>query len=170
MATSESFAEARSGEPRTLTALLLEGIALRRLSNEDATELAKTRALDAAGQSFVGYSIALHTSEKRMNPRHAAALALLGWYLMVPPLMTPCPSKHPPKHPPPLNFWGDAPLSRWDTVRSFNRAGDCEKELKATIQRTTDPKFTRRLTGALSMKRSIRDAWIRRWRQFSGVT
>jgi len=77
-----------------------------------------------------------------MNPRHAAALALVGWYLMVPPLMTPCPSKHPPKHPPPLNFWGDAPLSRWDTVRSFNRAGDCEKELKATIQRTTDPKFT----------------------------
>src|ERR1039457_6178180 len=29
MPTSESFAEPRSGEPRTLTALLLEGIALR---------------------------------------------------------------------------------------------------------------------------------------------
>jgi hypothetical protein len=77
-----------------------------------------------------------------MKSRHVAALALVGWYLMMPPLMTPCPSKHPPKHPPPLNFWGDAPLSHWDTVRSFNRAGDCEKELKATIQRTTDPKFT----------------------------
>jgi len=77
-----------------------------------------------------------------MNPRHAAALALVGWYLMVPPLMTPCPSKHPPKHPPPLNFWGKAPLRRWDTVRSFNRADDCEKEVKAMIQRTADPKFT----------------------------
>ena len=77
-----------------------------------------------------------------MNPRHAAALALVGWYLILPPMMMPCPSKHPPKHPPPLSFDGDAPLSRWNAVRSFDSAGDCEKELKAMIQRTADPKFT----------------------------
>jgi hypothetical protein len=38
-----------------------------------------------------------------MKPCHAAALALIGWYLMLPPLL----SRHP------LIFETHAPLSRW---------------------------------------------------------
>ncbi len=61
-----------------------------------------------------------------MTSRHAAALALVGWYLMVPlpPEKTPSPS------------WGDyfADLFRrtnsfsdWKIVESFDSATDCEK-------------------------------------------
>ena len=49
-----------------------------------------------------------------MKLRHTAALALVGWYLMLPPagqasLCDP-----------------DAPISRWKIVRSFDRADDCK--------------------------------------------
>ena len=50
-----------------------------------------------------------------MKPRHAAALALVGWYLMQPPLVTP------------NSFNFDAPLSRWDIEESFDTASDCEQ-------------------------------------------
>ena len=61
-----------------------------------------------------------------MNSRHVAALALLGWYLMVPlpPEKTPSPS------------WGDYfgdlfrrtnSFSDWRIVESFDSATDCEK-------------------------------------------
>ena len=52
-----------------------------------------------------------------MKLRHATALALVGWYLMVPP----------------MNSWPglpwidrDAPLSRWTTSAMFDSAKDCE--------------------------------------------
>jgi len=47
-----------------------------------------------------------------MNPRHAAALALVGWYLMVPI----------------MNQYGkiqDAPLAEWAHVDSFDTATEC---------------------------------------------
>jgi hypothetical protein len=51
-----------------------------------------------------------------MKPRHAAALALVGWYLIIPPLKsewTPNP---------------DAPLSEWDiTGNTLDTAAACEK-------------------------------------------
>jgi hypothetical protein len=61
-----------------------------------------------------------------MNYRHAAAFALLGWYLMVPlpPEKTPSPS------------WGDYfadlfrrtnSFSNWRIVESFDSANECEK-------------------------------------------
>jgi hypothetical protein len=45
-----------------------------------------------------------------MNRRHAAALALVGWYLMMPPES------------------GDkgAPLSKWEIVNSFDDAENCQ--------------------------------------------
>jgi spermidine/putrescine-binding protein len=61
-----------------------------------------------------------------MRSRHAAALALLGWYLMVP---------LPPEKTPSTS-WGDyfADLFRrtnsfsdWRIVESFDSAIDCEK-------------------------------------------
>ncbi len=44
-----------------------------------------------------------------MKPRHAAALALVGWYLMIPPV-------------------GDTstPLARWVHVGSYDTATECE--------------------------------------------
>jgi hypothetical protein len=46
---------------------------------------------------------------KLRNPRHAAALALVGWYLMVPP-----------------NRRDDAPLSEWTISQSYPSADACQ--------------------------------------------
>ena len=52
-----------------------------------------------------------------MKPRHAAALALVGWYLMVPPMEG--------DHTNP-----SAPFSRWRmTAGSFDAASECRKAL-----------------------------------------
>lgn len=57
-----------------------------------------------------------------MSPRHAAAaLSLVGWYLMVPPWMV------PPWNEP------HAPLSHWAIYKTFDTAGNCEKEKNAEV-------------------------------------
>jgi len=48
-----------------------------------------------------------------MNPSHAAALALVGWYLMVPPAADSG-----------LPF--DAPISQWRHIGSVDSAAECE--------------------------------------------
>jgi hypothetical protein len=49
--------------------------------------------------------------------RHAAALALVGWYLMMPP---------PPDRPNgPVDI--SASLSRWEIIDSFDGAEECSK-------------------------------------------
>jgi hypothetical protein len=48
-----------------------------------------------------------------MKPRHAAALALVGWYLMWPPIKV---GRAIPT----------APFSTWTTVYTFDSAKDCE--------------------------------------------
>jgi len=52
-----------------------------------------------------------------MNPCHAAALTLLGWYLMVPP-------------------WGrvTAPLSEWQIYEPLESAGECETARNEAIE------------------------------------
>jgi hypothetical protein len=52
-----------------------------------------------------------------MKLRHAAALALLGWYLVVPP---PLDSSGPDLH---------APLSHWNQAQAFDTAAQCETQL-----------------------------------------
>ncbi len=52
-----------------------------------------------------------------MKPRHVAALALVGWYLMVPP--SSCFRKGP-------NV--DAPISGWHVKKSFETAIQCESD------------------------------------------
>ena len=49
-----------------------------------------------------------------MNLRHAAALALVGWYLMLPPMQGETPNS-------------DAPLSQWTLTDSFDSAQQCSK-------------------------------------------
>ena len=63
--------------------------------------------------------------------RHTAALALMGWYLFVPPQ---------------TRFWwiGEqryddaAPLSRWTIDRSFDKASVCEAARLATQEQAGD--------------------------------
>ena len=52
-----------------------------------------------------------------MKPRHAAAVALVGWYLMVPPLTNKGTSTDT-----------TAPPSRWRVMKSFASAPECEAE------------------------------------------
>jgi hypothetical protein len=66
-----------------------------------------------------------------MKPRHVAALALVGWYLLVPPRTK--------------TWWiGEeryddaAPLSRWTIERSFDKAEPCEAARLNTQQQAGD--------------------------------
>ena len=51
-----------------------------------------------------------------MNPHHAAALALVGWYLMMPPV-----------NPNNMRVNTDAPISDWEIRNSFDSASQCER-------------------------------------------
>ena len=64
-----------------------------------------------------------------MNLRHAAALALVGWYLMVPPDFTGRPHA----------IDSAAPISRWTIVTSFNSADICKKALTELQNKNGDP-------------------------------
>jgi hypothetical protein len=55
-----------------------------------------------------------------MKPRHVAALALVGWYLMVPPLVPQLSEGEPY-----LGFLPLAPLSQWTILDSFDSAEEC---------------------------------------------
>jgi len=54
-----------------------------------------------------------------MNPRHAAALALVGWYLMVPP--------DRPKLTDPVEWVSRAPFRDWQIVQRFDATSACER-------------------------------------------
>ena len=63
-----------------------------------------------------------------MNLRHAAALALVGWYLIVPPATGD-------------SFDKNAPVSKWRQPAAFDSAADCEQyrtEAIETFQKKTD--------------------------------
>ena len=53
-----------------------------------------------------------------MKPRHAAALALVGWYLMVPPLVDE-----------PYKVNTEAPLPSWKVYQTFDTLDECDKSL-----------------------------------------
>jgi hypothetical protein len=53
-----------------------------------------------------------------MKPRHAAALALVGWYLMVPPLVNA-----------PYKIDMEAPLTSWKLYQTLDTAEECNKAL-----------------------------------------
>ena len=64
-----------------------------------------------------------------MTILHAAALALVGWYLMVPPDFTGRPH----------SIDSAAPISRWTIVTSFNSADICKKALTELQNKNGDP-------------------------------
>ena len=56
-----------------------------------------------------------------MKLRHAAAIVLSGWYLLLPP------------RPSTKSFWGfdaNAPYLDWDIVAKFKTVDDCQKKLR----------------------------------------
>jgi len=56
-----------------------------------------------------------------MKPRHAAALALVGWYLMCPPQT----NEH-------------APLSQWGLLEVYDRASECKQTRDDNIRAAID--------------------------------
>ena len=72
-----------------------------------------------------------------MKPRHAAALALVGWYFILPP------SRTSPKGI--VNMNTKAPLSRWQIVGRFDSTNDCNEysdELRKAQRETENPNIS----------------------------
>ena len=74
----------------------------------------------------------------RKSRHHLAALALVGWYLMMPPDSAKIPH----------DVDADAPLSRWVVVTSFDTDENCEKAL-TDIQNSQQDPITLDKTGKL---------------------
>jgi hypothetical protein len=62
-----------------------------------------------------------------MKPRHAAALALVGWYLMFP---TRAENDQPDL---------ESPLSSWYNGKTFSSLPECEDAVKKMVEMTKDP-------------------------------
>jgi hypothetical protein len=63
-----------------------------------------------------------------MNLRHAAALTLVGWYLMMPPDSTV-----------PHSVDSTAPISRWSIITDFDSADTCKQALTELQKKNSDP-------------------------------
>jgi hypothetical protein len=90
-----------------------------------------------------------------MHPRHAAALALVGWYLMVPPVIHEEDWQQQHVHP------TTAPLSEWFTWNSFDTADACTKARSALIASGVDGvvnDYNRWLDGRASSE-DLLDEW-----------
>ena len=66
-----------------------------------------------------------------MKLRHAAALALVGWYLMVPPL----------KSRGSMAVDASAPLARWHIFKSFDSVTECEALREKITKGEKDTEF-----------------------------
>ena len=58
-----------------------------------------------------------------MRLRHAAAVALVGWYLMVPPVVGQGSGR---------NVWNHAPLRKWERAATFDSEEVCNQRLRAS--------------------------------------
>jgi len=74
-----------------------------------------------------------------MKFRDAAALAVVGWYLMIPPILS-IGNTNDIKHG---QWWSqiNAPLSRWQISSSFDSASDCD-DLKDKLIKRGKPHST----------------------------
>jgi hypothetical protein len=91
-----------------------------------------------------------------MRLRHVAALALTGWYLMVPPpgdwitmnwFVSQTKKAEETGQPLGDMSWVKlAPLSGWDTVEVFDSAGGCQKILER-VKKQFDPVPSRDING-----------------------
>jgi hypothetical protein len=65
-----------------------------------------------------------------MKPRHAAALALIGWYLMLPPV-----DRN-------NRVLDNLPIGKWDAVDSYDVASDCRDANLDFFRRVKDLPYT----------------------------
>jgi uncharacterized caspase-like protein len=85
--------------------------------------------MDARGARFLDARLSADSGQvvqsERVKPRHAAALALVGWYLMMPPLTKVGPDSY--NLPPDTS----APISKWtySAVDHFDTEEECKTEL-----------------------------------------
>jgi hypothetical protein len=70
-----------------------------------------------------------------ITARHAAALALVGWYLMMPPVKQDC--SQWPDQPCSVHVDMTAPLSKWQHRLVFDSAQECQERL-ATMNSPSD--------------------------------
>ena len=75
---------------------------------------------------------------RNLKSRHFAALALVGWYLMMPPDSAKIPH----------DVDGEVPLARWIVVNNYDTQEACEKAL-ADIQNSEQDPVTLDKTGKL---------------------
>jgi hypothetical protein len=73
-----------------------------------------------------------------MNLRHTAALALAGWYLMIPPIYDD------------NRIHLEAPLSQWTVIKSFDSAKECEQVVSGIARHEGPPISLRLPLGASS--------------------
>jgi hypothetical protein len=77
----------------------------------------------------------------------AAALALVGWYLMTPPLRSPGGELEP-----------DAPIARWRSAHAYDSAGECEKAKESFIksaERETSAESDKLFSGAILQSQCV---------------
>lgn len=74
--------------------------------------------------------------------RHASALALVGWYLIAPPLINNDPAQ----------LVADAPISAWQVLSSYDTAASCEKDRASLV--SSSPKYQDQLLRKASDTRS----------------
>ncbi|HTR26336.1 MAG TPA: hypothetical protein VMI10_20355 [Terriglobales bacterium] len=80
-----------------------------------------------------------------MTLRHAAALALVGWYLIVPPsTRRTVPNPVDPAHPWHVRTPVDEtrPLSEWQKIGQFDSEHDCHRALKRLVYEGEEPGHT----------------------------
>jgi hypothetical protein len=85
-----------------------------------------------------------------MKPRHAAALALVGWYLMLPPASS---------HGGNARVHSNSPLRRWARIGNLYSNIDCEKA-RERVQRKAQNEKEEHLQGAARMDANIDDQTI----------
>ncbi len=87
---------------------------------------------------------------ERMTLRHAAALVLVGWYLMVPPWVFKNAA---------VSMWGldtDAPLSKWTFEGSSDSAKQCEEARAERKYFEPRANQARETMGAVEFQKAIR--------------
>ena len=67
-----------------------------------------------------------------MKPRHAATLALVGWYLMAPPLIKVGPDPRDARRDRVVPD-SDAPLLKWNWAGSFDSIDACQRKQEKEI-------------------------------------
>lgn len=109
-----------------------------------------------------------------MNLRHAAALAVVGWYLMVPP-----PSVDPSTRLPTTKPNLDAPLKYWEKFQDFDSAQDCDsarlnapannRYLRERFKTSQTPQQREQLERELEMKNHWQKGFLSAWGRYEEI-